>query len=100
MLTLNYLRNNKQEAIERLHIRNIDSEKIINKVIEKDDLRKETQKKLDDILAQVNSASKQIGELFKNGKTDEANELKSKTSSLKTDSKSLNELLTNTENDI
>jgi len=55
---------------------------------------------LDNTLAQINTISKQIGELFKSGKTGEANELKSKTTELKENSKKLNESLTNIEKEL
>ena len=61
-----------------------------------DELRKITQAKLDETLAQSNSFSKEIGLLYKNGETHKATLLKEKTSQLKEESKKLNETLNNT----
>ncbi len=91
MLTINYIKENKAEAIERLKIKNFDAADLIDKAIAKDQERKENQHKLDDILTELNSISKEIGQLFKSGNIEAANAAKSKTSSLKEDSKALNQ---------
>ncbi len=83
MLSLKYLQENKEEAIKALSIKNFDATQIINQVIELDENRKSTQAKLDRTQAEMNSLSKEIGILFKSGKTDEANSAKAKTSELK-----------------
>ena len=61
-----------------------------------DELRKATQAKLDETLAQSNSFSKEIGLLYKNGEAQKATLLKEKTSQLKEESKELSETLNNT----
>ncbi len=104
MLTLNIIRENTAEVIERLKIKNFDASDIINQIIEKDQQRRELQQKGDALQAEMNTLSKQIGVLFKEGKQAEATEAKNKTGELKekiknlsADSalvlKSLNELL-------
>lgn len=87
MLQLNLIRNNPEEVVKRLAIKNIDAEPIVQSVIALDDERRALQKQLDDTLAEANKNSKAIGVLYKEGKRDEAEELKKKTSSLKTHSK-------------
>jgi seryl-tRNA synthetase len=91
MLQTNYIRENKTLIIERLKKRNFDAETIISNIIELDDNRKKTQHELDALLAESNQFAKQIGELFKTGKTAEANELKAKTTELKEQSNKLKE---------
>jgi seryl-tRNA synthetase len=93
MLQINYIREHKAEALERLKKRNIDVDKLLNEIIEKDDLRKDTQSKLDNILSQSNQIAKEIGQYFKNGEKEKAEEAKLKTVELKQSSKSLTELL-------
>jgi seryl-tRNA synthetase len=93
MLQINYIREHKAEALERLKKRNIDVDKLLNEIIEKDDLRKDTQIKLDNILSQSNQIAKEIGQYFKNGEKEKAEEAKLKTVELKQSSKSLTELL-------
>lgn len=91
MLQLAYIREHKEEIIERLKVRNFDADEIINKVIDLDKSRRETQVKLDNNLAEGKTIAKQIGDLFKSGKREEAETLKSRTSELKENSKTLQE---------
>lgn len=93
MLQINYIREHKAEALERLKKRNIKVDKLFDEIIEKDNLRKDTQSKLDNILSQSNQIAKEIGQYFKNGEKDKAEEAKLKTVELKQSSKSLTELL-------
>ena len=79
MLQLNTIKENPQRIVELLRIKNFDAEALINDIIELDQNRRETQKKLDDDLAEANNLAKQIGILYKSGKADEANLLKEKT---------------------
>ncbi|MCX6245564.1 MAG: serine--tRNA ligase [Bacteroidetes bacterium] len=83
MLVLQTIRENPEEIIRRLAIKNFDARELIFTIIALDDKRKETQKMLDDNLAQSNSLAREIGNLFKAGKTEEGNLLKEKTSELK-----------------
>ena len=100
MLQVNYIKENKQEVIERLAIKNFTDTDIIEKIILLDNNRKEIQKKLDDNLAESKSIAKKIGVLFKTGKTGEANQLKQKTGDLKKMSKELSEQLDKTSKDL
>jgi len=93
MLQLNFIRENTQEVIDRLAVKNYNATEIIQEIITMDNNRRETQKKLDDSLAEANNIAKEIGILFKSGKQDEANELKAKTADLKVISKELSEKL-------
>jgi seryl-tRNA synthetase len=89
MLTLKYITENTAEVIERLAKKYFDGKEVIEKVVTMDGERKATQVKLDNTLAEINQLSKQVGELFKQGKAAEANEIKGKTASLKEQSKEL-----------
>lgn len=93
MLQINYIREHKTEALERLKKRNIKVDKLFDEIIEKDNLRKDTQSKLDNVLSQSNQIAKEIGQYFKNGEKDKAEEAKLKTVELKQSSKSLTEIL-------
>ncbi len=99
MLTIKFLRENKDLIVNRLRIKNFDAQTIVEGIIRIDNLRKETQTKLDNCLAESNSISKQIGMLFKEGKIEEANKAKEKTVSLKAESKQLGEQLNKVENE-
>ena len=73
MLQINFLRNNKEDLIERLKVKNFDASNIIDEVIDLDDKRKSTQQQSDELLSRANSIAKEIGILFKSGKGAEAN---------------------------
>jgi len=101
MLQVAFIREHKDHIIERLAVRNFtDAETIINKVITTDEKRRATQTELDNILAESNKISKEIGILFKSGEQQKATILKEKTGQLKEQSKLLNEQLTNVQNEL
>lgn len=83
MLSLNFIREHTQEVIDRLAIKNFNGSEIIGLIVELDNKRRETQKKLDDAQSQSNILAKEIGVLFQSGKVAEANQLKEKTGELK-----------------
>jgi seryl-tRNA synthetase len=94
MLQLNYIRENKEDVLKRLKIKNFNqAEEVINQVIELDNQRKSSQKQADDVKAEANSLAKQIGELMKSGQKDQAETLKAKTAELKQSEKQLDEAL-------
>ena len=93
MLQLNYIRENKDEAIARLAIKNFDAKAILENVLEMDVQRKKIQNDLDAILNEANLLAKQVGDLYKQGKKAEGDELKTKSASLKENSKKLEEQL-------
>ena len=96
MLQVNEIRENKEKFIQALSKRGFDASTIFSDVLQTDELRKATQAKLDETLAQSNSFSKEIGLLYKNGEAQKATLLKEKTSQLKEESKELSETLNNT----
>lgn len=101
MLQVSYIRENKDEVIKRLAVKNFkDAEAIIGQVIELDNSRRNTQKDGDNVKAEANSLAKQIGDLMKSGKREEAEKLKSQTAELKQKEKQLDELLKSIEADI
>jgi len=93
MLQLPFIRENKEAVIKRLAVRNIDAKPLVDRVISLDEERRTLQAQLDNVLAESNSISKEIGMLFKSGKAEEANALKAKTGDLKESSKTLSEQL-------
>ena len=72
----------------------------LKKIIDFNENRKKQQTNLDTLLSKVNTLSKQIGELFKNGKVDEANELKKEVEKIKPEIKLLQELLNSNNKDL
>lgn len=89
MLHIPNIRKNKKEIIELLKIRNFDASTLIDTLLEQDDSRKQTQKELDELLAKSNQLSRQIGELYKSGEVEKANQLKTTSAEIKVQTKSL-----------
>ena len=96
MLQVPYIKANIENAIDQLAKRNIDAAPLFDEVLALDEKRRQTQTKLDQVLSESNTLSKEIGILFKNGETQKANLLKEKTGQLKETSKSLTDLLSQT----
>ena len=97
MIELHRIREQKNELIERYKLRNFDACEYLNQIVNLDKLRRETQFNLDNKLSELNSISKEIGNLFKQGNKEKALELKDKTLQLKESTKQLKEDLQNSE---
>lgn len=89
MLQLTYLREKKDEAIERLSKKIANAQQAVEAVLTIDDTRRSAQKELDDLLAASNKLAKEIGDLYKSGKREEADALKQETAVNKDKSKEL-----------
>jgi seryl-tRNA synthetase len=93
MLQLNYIREKKEEAITRLAIKNFDAKPILDQVLALDIDRRRTQNELDSLLNEANVIAKQVGDLYKQGKKAEADDLKNKSAAVKESSNKLAEAL-------
>ena len=100
MLQVDFIKDNFSKVIDSLKKRNKDYSSDLKKIIDFNESRKKQQTKLDSLLSEVNNLSKQIGELFKNGKVDEANELKKEVEKIKPEIKLLQELLNSNNKDL
>ncbi len=89
MLTIKTIQDNYEAIIDGLRKRNFDAEGIIKEVLSLDEKRRSTQTQLDNILADVNATSRQIGMYFKEGKKEEAEKSRAYVAKLKDDSKLL-----------
>ena len=93
MLQVDFIKENFSKVIDSLKKRNKDYSSDLKKIIDFNENRKKQQTKLDALLSEVNNLSKQIGELFKNDKVEEANELKKSVEKIKPEVKLLQDLL-------
>ena len=93
MLQVNFIRENKEEVIMRLAKKNFEATAIVELVVELDEKRRNTQAELDNLLAESNKLSKDIGEMMKSGEKAKAEILKEKTTQIRENSKTLNESL-------
>ena len=100
MLHISDLRKNSQQIIKLLKVKNFDAKNLINNVIEKDNNRKTLQQKSDELLSQQNQIAKKIGLLYKNGKSEEANDLKNSSIEIKKESQELLNQLNKIEGEI
>ncbi|HEY3389108.1 MAG TPA: serine--tRNA ligase, partial [Prolixibacteraceae bacterium] len=89
MLNLKFIQENPELVIERLAVKRFDARAIVEKVIALYKRRNEVQIDAETQKAEMNQLSKEIGQLFKDGKTAEANSAKEKTVELKDQIKNL-----------
>ena len=100
MLQLSYIRENKEDVITRLAVKNFNAKESVEKILSIDTDRRKIQGELDALNAEANTLAKQIGELFKTGKQAEANDLKNKSTALKETSKKLELSLASAEDEL
>ncbi|MEX2566003.1 MAG: serine--tRNA ligase [Cyclobacteriaceae bacterium] len=92
MLQVNFIRDNFQKACEGLKKRNlVHPESLLQQVLDQDDRRKQVQLERDNLQAESNAISKEIGMLMKNGKKEEAEKIKTRTAEIKVQVKNLEE---------
>lgn len=96
MLQMQNIRENPNEIISKLKVKNFNASELVHSILELDSQIRADKKTLDENLMQQNTIAKEIGQLFRLGKTIEANELKEKTGILKTEEKELQQRLSNT----
>lgn len=88
MLQIQLLRENPQEVIDRLKIKNFDATETVNEICRLDSDYRALKKSLDDNLMEQNQGAKKIGQLFKEGKREEAEAIKAAMAALKETEKS------------
>lgn len=93
MLQIQRIRQQPEAIIEGLKKRGIDAAQTVNDLIDLDAQRRGIRHQMEEKQARSNALAKEIGQLFKSGKGEEANELKAETRTLKQDIKVLNEEL-------
>lgn len=101
MLTIKQITENTEEVLrglEKKHFKN--AKETIEKVIEVNDKRKNTQTQLDNNLAEVNALSKTIGQLMKEGKKEEANDARTRVGEIKEGNKALEAVLNEAANEL
>src|SRR5690606_2363220 len=100
MLQLSYIHENRDAVIERLAVKNFKDVALVDAVIQLDDSRRKIQNESDTIAAEANAAAKQIGDLMRQGKKEEAEAVKSKSSGYKEQVKELTEKLSAIEQEL
>ena len=101
MLTLKLISEETERVIKGLEKKHFTgAREAIEKVLEYDKLRREAQQKLDSNKQQQNQLAKQIGSLMKDGKKEEADDIKDKVAELKAADKALNEIMDKAQGDM
>ncbi|MFK7951900.1 MAG: serine--tRNA ligase [Ekhidna sp.] len=101
MLLVSTIEKDINKCIEGLEKRGIqDAKDKLNEILSIDTNRKSIQQELDGILHESNKLAKEIGQLYKEGKREEADKAKATTADLKVKSKELNENLGKCEADL
>ena len=89
MLDLSVVRTQREQVITALKKRGIDASTLVDNALLADEKRRGFQSALDLKLALANSLAKEIGELYKSGKTEQANNKKEESIALKAETKAL-----------
>ncbi len=93
MLQAAYIAQNRDAVVAGLQKKNFKETDKVDQIISLDEKRRKVKFELDELLGQQNAIAKEIGQLFAQGKRDEADALKAKAPVLKEQSKELQEQL-------
>lgn len=100
MLTIQQIKENPERVIERLAIKWFDGKEPVGKVLALDTRRRELQLDNDNRAAELNRLASSIGKLMKEGRKDEAENVKADVASLKDTQKKVADELSQTENEM
>jgi seryl-tRNA synthetase len=100
MLQVPYLRENTEKALTGLAKRNKDFSATVQSIISVDESRRKLQNELDNLLAESNKISKTIGDIFKEGKREEADGMKVRTTEIKEECKGIETNLSQLEEEL
>ena len=100
MLNLKFIQENKDTVIRQLAVKNFDAKELVEKIIALDNERKNLQKESDNKQSEMNSISKQIGSLMKEGKKEEAEQARANTTRLKEEIAALTAQHNSTQNEL
>ena len=83
MLTIPYIRDNRETILKGLETKNFRSPELIDQIIALDNERRSLQVKTNELQAEMNKLSKEIGMLFKSGEQEKAMQVKGQTTNIK-----------------
>ncbi len=97
MLQLQVIRQNPEWIKERLAVKYFNDGSVVDEILKLDEQRKKLQLEFDNTQAQINSSSKEIGQLMAKGEKEKAEALKQTVPSLKTSLQPISDQLSETE---
>lgn len=100
MLHVQYIRDHRERVVERLKIRNFTQLELVDQVISLDEERRRIQSQSDSLQSEANSSAKQIGDLMRQGKKEEAEALKASSAGHKQQIKELGDQLAEIEQEL
>jgi seryl-tRNA synthetase len=100
MLTLKEINQDPEGIVRRLSKKHFDAKEIIDQLMEADGQRRSTQTTLDALLGEINTLSKSIGALMKEGRKEDAASARERVGMLKESSRQLDETLKESEQKI
>ncbi len=89
MLTVKYITENREDVITRLAKKHVDAATLVDNIIATDEKRRSAKVQADQLQNEMNTLSKAIGQMYKEGRKEEADAAKSRTVELKEDIKNL-----------
>lgn len=100
MLTLKVISENPELVIKKLAKKHFDGREIIAQVLELDKVRRQSQTSLDATLSELNGLSKQVGQLMKEGRKEEAEQIKNRVAEIKANNKVIEDSLAKSESEL
>ncbi len=89
MLSIQTIRENSHKVISRLKIKNFDARETVDRIIDLDRKKRNLLNKIENLQSDLNKKSKEIGQLYKSGRNDQANDLKKITGTWKENIKTM-----------
>ena len=83
MLQVNFIRQNVELVKQRLAVKHFNEPALVDELLALDERRRKLQFERDEVQSQVNTASREIGNLMREGRKEEANALKTEVTALK-----------------
>ncbi len=83
MLTLRFIQENPDEVIRKLKVRNFDASVIVGEIVALYERKNQAQQRADQEKSEMNKLSNEIGLLFREGKKEEANRVRERTTQVK-----------------
>lgn len=97
MISLRYIQENPQEVIEKLAKKQFDAREIVGSIVDLSSTKNQTQVQSDKAKAEMNTLSREIGVLMRNGNKEEAEKARSRTAELKDQIRELDQLFSELE---
>jgi seryl-tRNA synthetase len=97
MLLVPFIRENREHVIERLQRKNFKNIELVDVIISLDEKRRSLQNQSDTVASEANALAKQVGDLMRAGKKEEAEQVKQKSAEYKDQLKSMSDQLTEAE---